>query len=184
MTSAQFILTREGQPAVLDDSTNTTFTEATGMYQSPDRVSATLKVSLLGSVVSVQMLWLPEGNYLSNPLTGSFEQAPSSATFNGVAMFAASGIPGMLKDGIQNATLVGTETIEGVETFHLKGEADGAQLAALTAGALTAGTSYPVDVWMKTADWYVVRLHITEPDGNGWLIDLFDINEPVEIKAP
>jgi len=41
-----------------------------------------------------------------------------------------------------------------------------------------------VDVWMKTADWYVVRLHITEPDGNGWLIDLFDINEPVEIKAP
>ena len=184
MTSAQFILTREGQPAVLDDSTNTTFTEATGMYQSPDRVSATLKVSLLGSVVSVQMLWLPEGNYLSNPLTGSFEQAPSSATFNGVAMFTASGIPGMLKDGIQNATLVGTETIEGVETFHLKGEADGAQLAALTAGALTAGTSYPVDVWMKTADWYVVRLHITELDGNGWLIDLFDINEPVEIKAP
>ena len=184
LTSAQFTLTREGKPAVLDVSTNTTFTEATGKYQAPDRVSATLKVSLFGNVVSVETLWLPEGNYISNPLTGSFQPAPASATFNGAAIFAASGIPSVLKDGVHNTTLVGTETIEDVETYHLRGEADGAQLASLAAGVLTAGTSYPVDVWMKTTDWYVVRLHITEPDGNGWLIDLFAINEPVEIKAP
>jgi len=99
-------------------------------------------------------------------------------------MFAALGIPSVLKDGIQNATLVGTEIIEDVETYHLQGEADGSQLASLAAGVLTAGTLYPVDVWMKSTDWYVVRLHITEPDGNGWLIDLFGINELVEIKAP
>jgi len=184
INSAQFVLLREGQPAVLDPSTNTTFTEATGKYQAPDRVSATLKINLLGNVVSVQTLWLPEGNFISNPLTGRFEQPPAGATFNGAAMFAENGLPGMLGDGIQNATFIGTETVEGVETYHLQGEADGAQLASLTAGVLTAGTSYPVDVWMDTNDWYVVRLHITEPDGNGWLIDLFAINEPVEINAP
>ena len=182
--SAQFILIREGTPAVLDPATNTTFTEAAGKYQAPDRVSATVKVTLFGSVVSVQMLWLPEGNYLSNPLTGAFDEAPAEASFNGVAMFAAGGIPGVLKEGIQNATLVGTETIEEVETYHLKGEADGDKLAALTADTLAAGTSYPVDVWMSTTTHNPVRLHIAEPDGNGWMIDLFAFDEPVEINAP
>lgn len=182
--SAQFTLIREGTPAVLDPATNTTFTEAAGKYQAPDRVSATVKVTLLGNTLSVQMLWLPEGNYLSNPLTGAFSEAPAEATFNGVAVFGAGGIPGVLKDGIQNAAMVGTETIEEVETYHLKGEADGEKLAALTAGALAAGTSYLVDVWMNTTTHNPVRLHITEPDGNGWMIDLFAFGEPVEIQAP
>ncbi len=182
--SAQFTVVREGTPAVLDPASNTTFTEATGKYQAPDRVSATVKVTLFGNTVSVQMLWLPEGNYLSNPLTGTFDKAPPAATFNGVGMFGADGLPGVLKDGIQNPTMVGIETVEEVETYHLKGEADGEKLAALTAGALAAGTSYPVDVWMATATNNPVRLHITEPDGNGWQIDLFAFDEPVEINAP
>jgi hypothetical protein len=80
--------------------------------------------------------------------------------------------------------MVGTETVEDVETFHLKGEADGEKLSVLTAGALDAGTLYPVDVWIDAANYYVARIHVVEPDGNGWLIDLFAINEPVEIKAP
>jgi hypothetical protein len=29
-----------------------------------------------------------------------------------------------------------------------------------------------------------VRIHVTEPEGNGWLIDLFAINEPVDIPTP
>ena len=29
-----------------------------------------------------------------------------------------------------------------------------------------------------------VRIHVTEPEGNGWLIELFAINEPVDIPTP
>jgi len=54
----------------------------------------------------------------------------------------------------------------------------------VTAGALTGDTSYPVDVWIDPATSNIVRLHITEPGGNGWLTDVFAINEPVELKAP
>ena len=184
ITSAQFTLTREGAPVALDPSTGTTFTEAAGKYQAPDRVSASVKVTVLGSVLSLDMLWLPEGNYVSNPFTGAYEQAPAAATFNGMAIFGADGMAAVLKDGIQNVTMVGTETVEDVETFHLKGEADGGKLSVLTAGALATGTLYPVDVWMDATNYYVVRIHVAEPDGNGWQIDLFAFNEPVEIKAP
>jgi len=184
MTSAGFALVREGTPAVLDPATGTSFDEVTGQYQAPDRVSATVKVTLFGSVVQLQMLWLPEGNYVTNPLTQAWTDAPVDARFNGAAFFGPDGIGGVLQEGIQNVTLVGVETVEERETYHLKGDADGGQLAPLTGGALAAGTLYPVDVWMEKAASNLVRLHIAEPDGNGWLIDLFGINEPVEIKAP
>jgi hypothetical protein len=184
MQSAQFTLMREGAAVVLDPATNTTFTEASGKYQAPDRVSATVKISLLGNALQIQMLWLPEGNYVTHPLTQAWSEAPADATFNGAALFGADGLPALLKDGIQKAALVGMERLEERDTYHLHGEADGAQLATLTAGALAAGTAYPVDVWMEVEASHLVRVHISEPDGSGWLIDLFAINEPVEINAP
>ena len=184
MTSTKFLLVREGAPAVLDPATGITFTEATGQYEAPDRASASVKVTLFGSAVEIKMLWLPEGNYVTNPLTQIFEEAPSEARFDGAALFAPDGIPSLLKEGLQNLVLVGTQTVEGRETYQLQGEADGASLALLTAGGLASGTSYPVEVWVERVESNVVRIHISEPDGNGWLIDLFDINEPVEIQAP
>jgi len=100
------------------------------------------------------------------------------------ALFGAEGIPAVLKGGVQNPKLVGEEKIEDVDTYHLSGEADGKVLAPLTAGALTEGTLYPVDVWIEKATSNLVRVHITEPENNGWLIDVFGFNEPVEITAP
>jgi hypothetical protein len=29
-----------------------------------------------------------------------------------------------------------------------------------------------------------VRIHVTEPAGNGWLIELSAVNEPVDIPTP
>ncbi len=184
LKSAQFSLVREGPPVVLDPQTGVAFTEATGQYQAPDRVSASTKVSLGGTVLQIKWLWLPEGNFVTNPLTQAWTPTPAGAAFNGAALFGPEGFAGALKDGLQNTKLVGVEKIEEAEALRISGEADGAKLAALTAGALDAGTAYPVDVWLQPATADVIRLHIAEPDGNGWLIDLFDLNAPVEIKAP
>jgi hypothetical protein len=184
MKSARFKITREGAPVVLDPQTNMSFTEITGEYQAPDRVSALIKVSLLGNVLQIQILYLPEGNFITNPLTQQLEPAPANLAFDGAALFRSGGIPAVLRTGIQNARLAGEETIEDVKTIHIGGEADGAVLAPLSAGALQSGTLYPVDIWMEISTYNLVRIHIAEPDGNGWLIDVFDVNATIEIKAP
>ncbi len=184
MTSAKFKLTREGAPAALDAQSNMTFSEVTGEYQAPDRVSAQVKVTVFGSVLEIQLLWLPEGDYMSNPLTGQMGPLPANTAFNGAALFQAGGIPAVLKGGIQNPTLVGTETVEDAVAYHFSGTADGAVLSPLTAGALTAGTLYPVDIWVEKDTFNLVRFHIAEPDGNGWLIEVYDINVAVDIQAP
>jgi hypothetical protein len=184
MKSARFTLLREGQPAVFDPGTGMSFSEASGEYQAPDRVHAQVKVSLFGNTLQIEIYWLPEGVFLSNPLTRQFEPAPEDLGFDGAALFGADGMPAVLKEGIQNPQRVGTETIEDVQTIHVSGEADGAVLAPLTAGELQSGTMYPVDVWVDMGTFVPVRLHVAEPDGNGWLIDLYDIDAEIEIQLP
>jgi Protein of unknown function (DUF1396). len=184
MKFAKFTITREGAPAVLEPTSNLSFTEVTGEYQAPDRVSAKAKVTIFGSVVEIRLLWLPEGNFMSNPLTQRMDALPDNLAFNGAALFLPAGIPAVLKGGIQNPILVGMETIDNVIVYHFSGTADGAVLSPLTAGALTPGTLYPVNIWVAKSTFNIVRFHIAEPDGNGWQIEVYDINVPVEILAP
>ena len=184
MQSAKFTLIREGEPATLDPSLGLTFSEARGAYQAPDRVEATIKVGLLGNVLEIQMLWLPEGDYMTNPLTQTFLPTPPELSFDVAALFSAEGFPQVLQTGIQQAEFVASEDLEGTDADHLRGEADGATLAPLTAGALAPGVLYPIDIWMEQSTGNLLRVHITEPSDNGWLIDLFDIDIPVEISSP
>ncbi len=184
MQSAKFQLIREGEPATLDPSLGLTFSQASGAYQAPDRVEATIKVGLLGNVLEIQMLWLPEGDFMTNPLTQTFLPTPPQLAFDVAALFSPEGFPQVLREGVMQAEFVASDDQDGASADHVRGEADGATLAPLTAGALTPGILYPVDVWIETATGNVLRVHITEPNANGWLIELFDIDVPVEISTP
>ena len=145
---------------------------------------AKVKVSLFGNVLEIEIYWLPEGVFISNPLTRQFDSAPAGLGFNGAALFQADGMPAVLATGIQNPSRIGNETVEGVETIHISGKSDGAVLAPLTAGALKAGTLYPIDVWVDRSTFIPVRVHVTEPDGSGWLIDLYDIDAAITVALP
>lgn len=184
--SLVFTLQREGEPVVFDATTGLTFSEASGEYQAPDRVHAKIKAQFGGTLLELEMFWLPEGVITSNPLTGGYSRLGASPAFNAVAALSRDGIPGVLKT-LDNVTQVGAEKIEEVETDHLRGEIDQSKLVDPT-GALRALMPspglYTVDVWMDITTSHIVRLSLTEPGGSQWLMDLSEFDEPVEIKAP
>ena len=187
LKSAQFTITREGTPAFLDEKTGVTFTAAQCVYAAPDRVSCDVKISSKsGTVLQLTRVWVPEGTFQSNPLTRQFGKAPPDASFNGAVLFARTGIPAILQTSVQKPQLVGTETIRGKSTLHLGGEVGGDKLTLLigSASTLKPELMYPVDLWMENQSANPVRLHVTEPAGNGWLIELFAVNEPVDIPTP
>src|SRR5262245_44493957 len=96
LKSARFSLKREGTPAVLDEKNGVTFTAADCVYSAPDRVSCSIKGSLKnGTILQLTRVWVPEGTFQSNPLTLQFGKVPPDSNFNGVALFARSGIPAM-----------------------------------------------------------------------------------------
>ena len=183
--SAQFSLKREGAPAVMDDKNGITFTLAECSYSAPDRVSCTVKVSLKnGTIVQLTRVWVPEGIFQSNPLTRQFGKAPADSNFNGAALFARTGIPDVLRTAVRNAQLVGTEKIKGKDTLHLKGEVSGDKLNPLVGSTLKPEFMHPVDLWIDEKSSHTVQLHVSEAEGKGWLIELFALDEPVDIPTP
>jgi hypothetical protein len=186
LKSAQFTLTREGMPAFLDEKNGITFTNAQCLYGAPDRVSCNVKISSkTGTVLQLTRVWVPEGTFQSNPLTRQFGKVPGDAGFNGVVLFAKTGIPEILRTGVQKPQLVGNiQQIRDKSTVQLKGDVRGDKLNPLMGAILKPDQMYPVDLWMEEQSANPVRIHVTEPEGNGWLIDLFAINEPVDIPTP
>ena len=185
LKSAQFSLKREGTPAFLDEKNGITFTLAECSYAAPDRVSCNVKISLKnGNILQLTRVWVPEGVFQTNPLTRQFGKAPADASFNGAALFAKTGIADILRTATRNPQLVGKEKLQGKDTLHLKGEVSGEKLNPLVGSTLKPEFMHPVDMWMEEKSSRPVQVHVSEPEGNGWLIELFAINEPVDIPTP
>ena len=80
--------------------------------------------------------------------------------------------------------LVGKEKLQGKDTLHLKGEVSGEKLNPLVGSTLKPEFMHPVDMWMEEKSARPVQVHVSEPEGNGWLIELFAMDEPVDIPTP
>jgi len=185
LKSAQFSLKREGTPAFLDEKNGITFTLAECSYAAPDRVSCNVKIALKnGNILQLTRVWVPEGVFQTNPLTRQFGKAPADASFNGAALFAKTGIANILRTATRNPQLVGKEKLQGKDTLHLKGEVSGEKLNPLVGSTLKPDFMHPVDMWMEEKTSRPVQVHVSEPEGNGWLIELFAMNEPVDIPTP
>ena len=184
LKSTRFSVMREGTPAMLDEKNQITFTLAECVYAAPDRVSCDVKVTLKnGTVLQLTRVWVPEGTFQSNPLTKQFGKAPADSTFNGVLLFAKTGIPDIMRTGVQNAEVVGKERVRDRDALRLKGDVIGAKLVPFIS-SVKPDLTYPVDLWIDQKTAIPVQLHVSEPDNSGWQIELFGINEPVSIPTP
>jgi hypothetical protein len=185
LKSTRFSIKREGTPAVLDEKNSITFTTCDCIYAAPNRVSCNVKVALkTGTILQLTRVWVPEGTFQSNPLTRQFGKAPADANFNGVVLFAKTGVPEILRTGVQTPQVVGRETLENRQALHLRGAVSGQKLNPLVGNTLKPDVMYPVDLWTDETSANAVRIHVAEPTGNGWLIELFGTNEPVDIPTP
>jgi hypothetical protein len=184
LQSTRFTLEREGAPAVLDETMGITFTAADCSYAAPDRASCNIKVALRnGSVLQLTRVWVPEGAFQSNPLTRQFARLPAQDGFNGAVLFTRTGIPQILRSGVQRAQLVGKERLQTRDTLHITGDVSGRILNALI-DTLSPDGTYPVQFWIEEKSGLLVQLHVSEPGGNGWRIVLSSANEPIAIPTP
>jgi hypothetical protein len=184
LKSTRFTLDREGTPAVLDEGTGITFTTADCSYAAPDRALCNIKVSLgNGTILQITRVWVPEGAFQSNPLTRQFAKLPADDGFNGSVLFARTGIPQVLRSGVQRPQIVGKARLQTRDTLHLKGDVSGQILNALVE-TLSPDATYPVELWIEEKTGQLVQLHVSEPGGNGWRIALSGINEPISIPTP
>ena len=176
INTVQFAIEREGPPPVIDASTGAKFVSATGFYEAPDTVQATLRAETNFGVQDLEMVFSPEGNTMTVPGLGAID-LPSDFPFNPVSVFQAEGLPAILTEAIAEPTLEGEETLEGVAVYHVSGVASGESLSALIAGAVDVG-DMTLDLYVDKETFQLVRIALTEEAGDRWLIDLFAYDEP------
>jgi hypothetical protein len=109
---------------------------------------------------------------------------PADQNFNGTALFAKDGIAEVMRSGVQNPQVVGTETIRSESAQHVKGEVSGAVLNRLLAAGFAGDKAYPVEIWIAAGSGNPLQLRMNEAPGTGWTIALAAINEPLTIPTP
>jgi hypothetical protein len=183
-TSLEFAITRQGTPAeVALGDTTVGVTGANGQYEAPNKVHATVQAQASGFTTEADVLWVPEGKYFMHPLLSPSYSLVDLEGFDAPAIFTAEqGIPAVLQS-LGGATIVGTEDIDGVQAYHITADAQGEALTGLTGSVLAAGTA-KVDLWIAVDTSELIRLQVTEADGNGWTVDFFNYNQPVAIPTP
>jgi hypothetical protein len=177
--SASFEMTHSGAPVTVE---GLAFESAVGRYAAPDSAEAVLRVRANDLVVQLGTISVGERTWLTNPLTGSWEELAPGTGFNPAVLFDPDmGWVALLTD-LTDVSFVATEGA----TDHLRATVPPARLEALTAG-LTPGQSAPVDIWLDSATGHITRLEFsTQADAgqSDWVITLSQFDQPVQIEPP
>jgi hypothetical protein len=78
-------------------------------------------------------------------------------------------------DGLQHPVLLGSDTLDGVTTYHIQGQ-----------GTNDQGQTYQVDYWFRQSDFYPVRAVLDSPDGDllSYTLTYSDWDSTITVPLP
>jgi outer membrane lipoprotein-sorting protein len=183
ISTVQFSLTREGTPLVLDSNLGANFISATGEFEAPGKVHANVKADISQFVTAFDFLWLPEGVFMTNPLTGQYMKQPLEVPLNPNALFDPEvGLSTILVTRIEEPVLVGFEQLDGLETIHLRGKTDAETVKIIAPIDITG--EFDLDIWLDPTTSQIIRIQITEANGAITAMDFSGYGDPVDIPSP
>ena len=169
-----------------------------GDFQAPDRVRGTLSLSFAFFNIESQFITIGDTEYATNPETGEWEISTES--------ISPTGDPGEFLEGdfldeIKDLAVLGVETLDGLEVYHLSGT-----VSAETLGDGETEGELDVEVWVGTEDDLLAQISVEgdvelEADMGDDELSLFagafpgqvtisltirfsDFGKPVSIEAP
>lgn len=155
---------------------------AAGQYAAPDSSQALLEAAIGGLTIELATIAIGETSWLTNPLTGAWDEYTGSRAFNPAIIFDPElGWKPLLTTDLNDPSY----TVEG-DSYVVTGTAAGARVEVLTAGLVE---SQPVDVRFEINrdSFHVTRMDFATSGEAGltnWLLELSEFDEPVSISPP
>src|SRR5215216_2650121 len=115
--SAHFIL--EQQNGSVQLASGVQVVNAEGDVQRPDRLRMKFTLRLAGFSAESQLIAIGEDLFLTNPLNGQWQKAPA-ATGAPRVLDNERGMSSLLRK-VTDPQRVGTESVDGAQTVHLRG---------------------------------------------------------------
>jgi lipoprotein LprG len=180
ITSAAFAMRRTGAPVEISDLR---FDSAEGVYSAPASAKAILQVKAADISVELGTIAIGERVWLTNPLTGQWEEIPAGSGFNIAVVFDPDvGWVPLLTEDLSDIELVG---VEG-GTYVIHGTIAASRVEFLTAGLVEA-QAVEADIWIDGDDGYIERVEFATEFGGAattWVIEMSGFDEPVTVEPP
>jgi lipoprotein LprG len=188
--SMHFIIEREGKAVYIDAGQLLAFSRAEGDLRLPDRMRALVRVATAFSPIELGMVVLGDEQYATDPITGEWGVLPPEwGQFNLLVLFAPdTGLQQLLRTGVSDLKLEGTEKLDERLYYRLSGRASGEKMRDMTMGFIGQG-DVELEVWVDVKDFYVRQIHLVESetdpeDPTAWNIQFSNFEEPVDIEPP
>jgi hypothetical protein len=185
--SVRFFLERTGVPVFIDDDNILEFTSAEGRFASPDSTDALLTVRAIGIPTQVGAVQIGADTWITNPITGSWEDAPAGFTFDVATLFdPVRGWSELLSGGLTNVHFVTEEDLDGELLAHFRVTAPADRIEQVTAG-MVRGQAVDGDLWIETSTGEIRELSFTTDMADGvtkWSLRMTEYGTAVEITAP
>ena len=188
MQSAEsFHFTLEHDKSGTPISKNILMTTLVGNIVSPDKLKATITGTYSDTAIEVSLVTVSGQTYMTNPISGAWELAPSS--FEVLSVFdPGTGIASIIK-GLSDVTDLGEEKVGKTKCYHLKGNVLSETLAPLT-GVSATGEKIAAEVWIDKKTFHVQQVKLTgkitdsEEDGITRTLVFSDYNKKIDIELP
>lgn len=164
---------------------NLQMVSATGDVVPPDRLRLDAKAKSGPLNIAVGIVAIPGHSYISNPLTGRWEEERIS-----VAAFfdPATGVTALMRAATE-PRVTATEKLEGRETHRVDAFVDSGSMTLFTSTP-AAGRKLKARAWVGVDDPVLVRVEIEGAVSEGEPADLLrrltlsKFDEPIQIEAP
>ncbi len=185
--TVRFKIERGGEPIYIDNTGTLEFKDAVGRFVAPQKADAVVKVGISGLNVQIGAIAIDGVMWLSNPISGEWEQAPSSYEFDPTTLFSPEvGWRPLLDGEIENAVLIGLEERDDELRYHLTGSAPAVRMEKITAGLVT-GQDVDMDLWLDPDTGHVLEVTFDTETAAGvstWELRFFDYGDDLEIVPP
>lgn len=185
--TVRFEIERGGEPIYIDNTGTLEFKDALGRFVAPEKADAVVKVGISGLNVQIGAIAIDGTIWLSNPISGEWEQAPSSYGFDPTTLFSPEvGWRPLLDGEIQNPVLIGLEERDDEPRYHVTGSAPAVRIEKITAG-LVRDQDVDLDLWLDPDTGHVLEVTFETETAAGvstWELRFFDYGDDIEIVPP
>jgi hypothetical protein len=187
--SMHFKVDISGASVMINQTALVSLRSVEGDFARPDRMGVHLKVIAAVAAVEADMIALGNDQFITNFLTQQWEVLPPEFGFNPAVMFdPKDGLEQTLKNGLDNAQLIGIETIEGVTAYRIKGSVDGNRLQVMS-GGLFSKSKLDVEMWVDGSTFVARKVIITDGGQDPkkpsiWTLTFGSFGKTVNITAP
>jgi len=185
--TVRFEIERGGAAVYIDDTSTLEFKDAQGRFVAPQAADAVVKVAVSGLNVQIGAIAIDGTVWLSNPVTGDWEKAPSQFAFDPTTLFSPEvGWKPLLDGELTGAELVGLEDRDGESLYRVTGLAPAARIETITAG-LVRDQDVALDMWLDPNTGQIREVAFETETASGlstWVLRFFDYGDDIAIVPP